>query len=46
LIEERHNAYHRANKAGKVDLSWEIVKLVLVELGGRFLEKDEESGEW
>ena len=46
LIEERQVEYHSADKARKVELSWEIVKAVQYELGGRFLEKDETSGEW
>lgn len=46
LIEERQLEYHSADKARKVELSWEIVKAVQYELGGRFLEKDETSGEW
>ena len=46
LIEERQVEYHQADKTRKVKLSWEIVKLVREDKGGRFLEKDDSTGEW
>ena len=46
LIEARHHAYMQANRFQKTCLSWEIVKNVQSEYGGRFLEKDEATDTW
>lgn len=46
LIEERQDEYNDAPKFQKTVITWEIVKRVQEEFGGRFLEKDESLGTW
>ena len=46
LIEERHPIYSKADRFEKLCISWDIVKLVQNDIGGRFLEKDGSSGAW
>ena len=46
LIEERHPAYTKADRFEKLCISWDIVKLVQSDRGGKFLEKDGTSGAW
>ena len=46
LIEERQDEYNDAPKFHKTVITWEIVKRVQEEVGGRFLEKDESLGTW
>jgi hypothetical protein len=46
LIEDRRASYYEANRFDKLCISWEIVKMMQRDRGGRFLEKDESTGAW
>lgn len=46
LIEGRQMMYHNASKFDKVCMSWELLRYVQNEMGGRFLKMDETSGMW
>ena len=46
LIEERHSSYTKADRFEKLCISWDIVKLIQSDRGGKFLEKDGSSGSW
>ena len=46
LIEGRQAQYLNASKFDKVCMSWELLRYVQNEMGGRFLKMDETSGLW
>ena len=46
IIEEHQARFESADRLHKTALSWDIVKLIQKDLGGKFLEKDGTSGAW
>ena len=46
IIEEWQPEFHDAEKFQKTVITWQIVKTIHEEVGGRFLEKDQDTGKW